>query len=217
MHFKLLAKVFIIFVVMTAIGIALQGIFHLELKTLKDWVLSFGLLAPIVYGILIFLGLIIPFNPLSDFALVIFAAYAFPPLHSITATLMANILAITFNYYFAYSFGQKILKKIFSDEDYQEIEKLIKKINYSLIITIRSIPSSTSIGFDAISYAAGIYKLPFIKFFLASMIPWGFITLVFFISTYILRGYHPALIFLPVAIFAFIPLTIVFLKKQNII
>lgn len=217
MHLKLFAKVFTMFLVMTTIGIALQGIFHLELKTLKDWVLSFGLLAPVVYGILIFLGLIIPFNPLSDFALVIFASYAFPPLHSITATLVANILAITFNYYFAYTFGEKILKKIFSPKDYQEIEKLIKKINYMLIITIRSIPSSTSIGFDAISYAAGIYKLPFLKFFLSSMLPWGSITIVFFVSTYILRGYHTALIFLPVVIFAFIPLIVILLKKRNII
>lgn len=213
---KLLIKLILGMLVITLLGFLLENFIGVDFNAVKGWVKSFGIFAPLAYSFLLYLGLIIPFNPLPDSALLIFAAFTFPPYSSIPATFLAHVLAICTNYYIGRQFGWKILKKITSQEDLQQIQLLTKKISLRLIIIIRFVPTATAIGFDAISYAAGLTQIPFKKLFLASIIPWTILNIAFFTSTHALKEISSYLFFIPALAFIGIPIVIIYLSRKKL-
>lgn len=213
---KLLIKLILWMFIITFLGFLLENIIGVDFNAVQNWVKSFGIFAPLAYSFLLYLGLTIPFNPLPDSALLVFAAFTFPPYFSIPATFLAQVLAICTNYYLGRKFGWKIIEKITSEEDLNSIKQLTKKISLRLIILIRFVPSATAIGFDVLSYAAALTQIPFKKLFWASIIPWTILNILFFISTYALKEISSYLFFIPALAIIGIPVLVIYLAKKQL-
>lgn len=212
---KLLIKFGTIILISLVINITLEKLFNINLKTLENWVLYFGIWAPAVYSFFLFLGLSVPFNPISDFLVVNLAAFLFPPYLAIPATLVAHLLALTTNYWIARKFGKRFVKLISTEKEREEIEKLTKEIHLPWIFGLRFFLPLTAVGIDIVSYAAGIAKLPFAKFMLVSLIPWTFYSVVYFLSTSYLKNISPILFFLPAAVLLALPVIFVTFRKKE--
>lgn len=212
---RLLLRFGLIFFLFFILSILVQQIFNINFESLEGWVASFGIMAPLIYLLLLTLGLTVPLNPISDFLLVNLAALIFPPLVAVLATFVAHILTITVNYLIARKFGGNVLSKIISKEEKTVIDKLSKEINLFWIFGLRFLLPLTAIGIDAVSYAAGFAKLPFERYFLASIIPWTILNVLYFYSTSFLKEKNPTLFFLPAVILITIPIGFWALHKKR--
>lgn len=190
-------KLALFFISIFLISLLLRKIFGLSLKNLEELVVSFGPLAPAIYSLLLFLGLSIPMNPISDYLLVNLAAYLFPAQVAIVATFFAHSLALSVNYLVARNLAGKILERFTSSKETSQILKLGKKISLAQIFWMRWVLPLTAVGIDIISYAAGVARLPFLKFYFVSIIPWTTINIIFFSATGYLKEREAILFFLP--------------------
>jgi uncharacterized membrane protein YdjX (TVP38/TMEM64 family) len=212
-----LLKIGLLFLLSVLISLSLQRFFHIGLSDIQDFVTSAGIWAPLVYALILFLGLSIPFNPISDSITVSIAALVFPPIVAILMTFVAHTIALTVNYWIAREFGLRILRRLLSKSEVKKIEDLGPRIHPGWIFGFRFLLPLNAIGFDFISYAAGIARMDFKKFFFSSIIPWTILSIAFFSSASLLREVNPGLIFLPIVILVVIP-SIYFAsrRKENI-
>lgn len=197
---KTVIKFLILFLVFGIVSFFVERLFHINLDSLKRLVLSFGPFAPVFYTLMLFLGLSVPLNPISDFLVVSLAAAIFPPEVAILATFCAQFLALTVNYWVARRFEHTILRKITSADETESIEKLSKKIRLSWIFALRFILPLTAIGIDLVSYAAGTARLNYKKFMIVSLIPWTLYNTIFFFSTDLAKQISSKLFFVPAII-----------------
>ncbi len=215
MRKKLFAKFLIVFLVAFIVSVLLQRIFQISLKDLETTVNSFGLLAPIAYSLILFLGLSVPFNPVSDYLTVNLAAFLFPPLVAITGTFIAHTLSLSVNYWIARRFGWRILSRLLSGEEGNYLADLAEKIRPSQIFWLRWLLPLTAVGIDFVSYAAGLADLNFLRFYLVSIIPWTIINVLFFSSTTFVIDRATILFFIPGIIIVATPLVVLYLSRQN--
>lgn len=213
---KFLLRLVFGILILTAISFTIEKAFGIGIDEVRNWLFSFGPLAPVIYGLLIYTCLVIPFNPISEYALVILASYIFPPHISILSSFIADIFVLITNYYLAKIIGRKILIKLLNQKDYDQTISLAKKINLPLIFSLRFIPSTTAVGIEVVSYAAALANIPFLKFFIWSIIPWTILSITFFTSSKFLQGYHPLLVFLPVLLLALVPILVVYLQRKKL-
>ncbi len=205
---KTVLKFIVIFIVFGLISFFVEKVFNINLDTLKDLVASFGDFAPVFYSVMLFLGLSVPLNPISDFLVVSLAALIFPPVTAVIATFFAHIMALTTNYWIARRFEHVVLRRITSADETESIEKLSKKIKPSWIFGLRFLLPLTAIGIDIVSYAAGTARINYKKFMLVSLIPWTFYSILFFFSTSLAKQISSKLFFVPAAIILAISLSI---------
>ncbi len=214
---KTLSKLLLIFSVSFFGSILIQQIFHIDIGTIRGLVAYFGPAAPIAYSGLLFLGLSVPFNPVSDLLLVTLASLIFPPILSVSATFVAHIAALTVNYWVGRRYLEAILQKLLSKSEVDKVEDLSRKINLRWILGLRFLLPLTAVGIDAVSYASGLARLPFFKFLIVSMIPWTVFKVLYFYSSSYLREINPALIVLPASILVGIPtLIFAFRRKETL-
>jgi len=209
-----LTKLVIIFVAIFSVGISAQQLFNINFDNLGSWINSFGIISPAIFSFLLFLGLSIPFNPLPDYLLVSLAAYLFTPYQAIAATFLAHTLAITVNFYFAQKLGAFFFKKLLNRKEEISVKKFSSQITLPRIFSMRFILPLTAIGIDVVSYASGIAKVSFLKFYIASIIPWTILSVIFFTSASYLKEISAGLILVPGIILAVISLSIVYLAKK---
>jgi len=215
MRKRLFVKFLVIFLFAFIFSVAVQNFFHIELSNLEILVKSFGILAPVAYSLILFLGLSVPFNPISDYLTVNLAAFLFPPLVAITGTFIAHTLALGANYWIARRFGWKILSRLLSGEEGNYLADLAEKIRPSQIFWLRWLLPLTAVGIDFISYAAGLANLNFLRFYLVSIIPWTIINTLFFSSTNFVIDRATILFFIPGIIIVATPLVVLYLSKQT--
>ena len=213
---KLFAKLFLIFLFTFILSLLLQANFNFNAYDIKRWVASFGYNAPIIYSLLLFLGLSVPFNPISDYLVVTLAAFLFSPPIAILATFLSHSLSLSTNYFLATKFGWPILKRITNKEESFYLKTLSHKITPVKIFGLRWLLPLTGIGIDFVSYAAGLAKIPFSKFFLSSIVPWTILNVLFFTATSYFFNFAPLLFFLPALILITIPLGIYYLFKNEL-
>lgn len=203
---KILGRIIVMLLSAIVLTFVLRKFANVNLEEVKNLIAPFGILAPIIYAFILTLGLTIPFNPVSDFLTVNAAAFLFSPITSIVATFIAHSASLTINYFLAKKFGDTILKKITSKKEAEYIEKYTKKLNLTEIFALRFVlPITQVLGIDVISYAAGIEKISFGKFFFASIIPWTILSTLYFYGTSYFKHYSIFLFFAPAAIIIFIP------------
>lgn len=174
-----LLKILLIFLLSVLISFSLQRYFHFGLKDVQDFVVSAGIWAPLAYTWILFLGLAVPFNPISDTITVTIAALVFPSWLAVLTTFVAQSFALSVNYWLSREYGVKILSKVLSKEEAKKIEDLKTKLHPGWIFGFRFLLPLNAVGFDFISYAAGIARMDFRKFYLASIVPWTLLSLTF--------------------------------------
>ncbi|GEM_PF-1799558 len=214
MRRSLAIKFSLIFFAVFVGSIIAQKIFGITIEDLKVTINSFGIFAPVAYAVILFFGLSVPFAPISDFLTVNLAAFFFPPMTSVIATFFAQAATLAFNYWVGRNFGDYFLKKILKESEAKKVESFIDQLSFRWIFGLRFLLPLTAIGIDAVSYASGIARLRFIKFFLVSLIPWTILNIAYFYSTSFFEGKSPVLFFLPAVVLIALPASFLFIKNK---
>lgn len=211
---KIFFKMVALFVIFFLTSMSLQNIFSIDLADIEKEVSSYGPIASLIYTAILFFGLTIPFNPISDTVVVLTAAIVFSPPVAIIATFIAHFTALTTNYFLSENFGWKIIRKFSKSSEEKQIENLAKHLTPRKIFALRFILPLTAIGIDVVSYAAAISKVNFKQFILASIIPWTILNIIFFTSASYLKNKSSVFVLIPVVVL--IPLSYllyIYLKK----
>ena len=215
MRKRLILNLILLYIALFSLGYLLQKTFNFTLQDLESLVSSFGIFAPFAYAVLLTLGLSVPMNPLPDYLLVNLAALLFTPQMAIIATFFAHSAALAINYFVARIFARGILKILANAVEFKNVEKLTRKIKIQVVFGMRFILPLTATGIDVVSYAAGFAKLPFAKFYVASIIPWSLISIIFFTATSAVKEQSIALFFIPGVVLVFASFSIFYLLKKR--
>ena len=168
-----------------------------------------GVFAPAAYAVVLFLGISVPFNPVSDLATVSVAALVFEPHVSIAATFVAHTAALIVNYTVARRFGSRVVRLLAGQRASEVVARVGDRLDARRVFAIRFLLPLTAIGIDVISYLSGLRRLNFARFYVASIVPWTIISVAFFYSTSLLREQSLVLFFLPAALLILVPVIVV--------
>jgi uncharacterized membrane protein YdjX (TVP38/TMEM64 family) len=217
MNKKLFIRIGIFLFLFYLITFFLTQRLDISIQEIQNFVLSFGVFSPITYSVILFLGLCVPFNPISDFLIINMGAILFPPFVAILFTFIAHSLAITVNYFVGKKYGKKILNKVITPENSKYLEKYFNKLTIKRLFLIRFfVPISSMFGADILSYISGMQRLPFLKYYAVSIIPWTSLTIIYFTVTSYLINRSIFLYFLPAIIIVIVPLILYYLYKFKI-
>lgn len=199
------------------ISFILSRVLNIGIDEIQLLVQSAGIFTPIVFSILIFLGLTVPLNPISDFFLINIGVILFPPYVAIICTFIAHSLAVTVNYLVGRKYGQKVLDKVVTEESSKYLDKYLKKLTIKKLFIIRFIvPLATIFGADIVSYVSGMRRLPFLKYFLVSIIPWTILNVIYYTFSSYLINVSIFLYFIPVILIVTIPLGLIFISRKKV-
>ena len=196
-------------------GAIAQRRFELSAADIERGIQAAGPLASAAYAALLVAGFTGPFNPLSDVLVVGAAALLFPPLVSITATFAAQSIALAVNYFLARRYGDRVVRLLRSARTQEFLERIGRRLSYRLIFGLRFLLPLTAIGVDVVSYLAGLRKLEFTRFYLASIVPWTILSVAYFTSTALLRAYSAVLALLPAVVLIAVPGTAAWLWRRR--
>lgn len=166
---------------------------------MESWIDGAGVLAPITYAVVLFLGLTIPFNPVSDLLTVTVAALLLDPWVAILATFAAQAASISLNYRLARWYGPGIMRRL-KKRNVPLVARIERHITLKTVFLFRFALPLTGIGVDFISYLSGIRRLRFAPFFAATMVPWTLLSVIYFVSAGMLREVSPGLVLVPALI-----------------
>lgn len=194
--------------VILAVSLIAQRYIDFNRDDIEEAVDAAGVLAPALYAIVLFLGLSVPFNPVSDLATVSVAALVFEPHVSVAATFAAHSSALVVNYTVARRFGSRVVRLLAGQRASEVVARVGNRLDARRVFAIRFLLPLTAIGIDVVSYLSGLRRLNFARFYVASIIPWTIISVIFFYSTSFLREQSLVLFFLPAALLVLVPLLI---------
>lgn len=188
--------------------------FELTFDQIESIVNSVNVFAPLVYALVLFCGLVIPFNPISDLITVNVAAFLFKPEISILATFLAHTGSLVVNYIVARIFGEKIIRLLARKEVSTFFDKYGDRITPKSIFYLRFLLPITAIGIDVVTYLAAMKHIRFSTFYFVSIIPWTLISIIYFYSTNFLKNQSIMLFFIPAVLLILIPSTVVLWRRR---
>ncbi|WP_282033390.1 TVP38/TMEM64 family protein [Metabacillus indicus] len=136
---------------------------NLQPKTIKDWMLSFGAAAPLLYIVLYSVRPLILF-PASVMSLA--GGLAFGPYLGTLYTLAGATIGAVVAYLAAGTFKLDMFRKP-ENQRMKTLKKQLEQNGFIYVLILRLIPI---VHFDAISYAAGISKVRLLPFAAATFI-----------------------------------------------
>jgi uncharacterized membrane protein YdjX (TVP38/TMEM64 family) len=200
--------------VLLLVVIVLQATLRVSVQDIEDAVAAAGVFGPIAYGIVLFFGLSVPFNPVSDVATVNVAALVFSPEVSIVATFIAQTASLAVNYTVARRYGSVGLRLITGRGEIGIVTRLGDRMGYGTVFVTRFMLPLTAIGVDFISYLAGMRRMSFLPFMVVSLVPWTLMSVVYFYSTSYLKDRSLVLFFLPAVVLIVGPSLLVYLWRR---
>ncbi|MGA9232910.1 MAG: TVP38/TMEM64 family protein [Exiguobacterium oxidotolerans] len=129
---------------------------------IKEWILSFGMWAPILY---IFLYTVRPLIFFPASVLSITGGLAFGALMGTVYTVIGATLGAVVAFLVAKKLGKGVIKNGAGKVD--QIQQQLEKNGFIYVLIFRLLPI---FNFDLISYAAGLSKVRLLPFFLATLI-----------------------------------------------
>ena len=129
---------------------------------IKNYVLSFGVYAPLIY---IILFTIVPLTLFPDSILAIAGGMIFGIVNGAIYTMIGAVCGASLSFYLSRTFGQTILKSLLGKHSILPLEKFKSK-GFIFILILRLIPL---IPFDIISYSAGLSEIKYKDFILATV------------------------------------------------
>ena len=190
-------RVLLLVAAVAAIAFVLQRVLGITVDDIEETVRGAGLFAPAVYAVVLFLGLSVPLNPVSDFATVNVAALVFDPGVSVAATFAAHTMALTVNYVVGRAYGPAVLARVAPEGGPQAFERFGRRFSLRTVFALRFVLPLTAIGIDFVSYFSGMRRLGFARFYVASIVPWSVFSVVYFYSTAYLRDRSLLLFLVP--------------------
>lgn len=183
-----------------------RSVFDVNAEDLRNWILSFGLWAPLVYIIAYTIRPLI-FFPAS--VLSIAGGLAFGAWMGTLYTIIGATLGAALSFVVAKTVGKSLVKKQWTGNA-AKIQTQMEQNGFLYVLLFRLIPV---INFDLVSYLAAIAKVRFVPFALATLI--GIIPGTFaynFLGSSFVSG-NPQIIAAAVAVF--IVLTVVPILIRN--
>ncbi len=183
-----------------------RSVFDVNAEGLRNWILSFGLWAPLVYIIAYTIRPLI-FFPAS--VLSIAGGLAFGAWMGTLYTIIGATLGAALSFVVAKTVGKSLVKKQWTGNA-AKIQTQMEQNGFLYVLLFRLIPV---INFDLVSYLAAIAKVRFVPFVLATLI--GIIPGTFaynFLGSSFVSG-NPQIIAAAVAVF--IVLTVVPILIRN--
>ncbi len=183
-----------------------RSVFDVNAEGLRNWILSFGLWAPLVYIIAYTIRPLI-FFPAS--VLSIAGGLAFGAWMGTLYTIIGATLGAALSFVVAKTVGKSLVKKQWTGNA-AKIQTQMEQNGFLYVLLFRLIPV---INFDLVSYLAAIAKVRFVPFVLATLI--GIIPGTFaynFLGSSFVSG-NPQIIAAAVAVF--IVLTVVSILIRN--
>ncbi|GGJ81400.1 putative membrane protein YdjX (TVP38/TMEM64 family) [Anoxybacillus voinovskiensis] len=155
-------KIFVAFIVVGGIIWVNQHI-HMKPQTIRAWILSFGVLAPLV-----FIGLytVRPFLFFPASILSLAAGLAFGAWWGTIFTVIGATLGASLSFLVAKKFGERVIHESWKKKTIK-LQAQLKKNGFMYVLLLRLIPI---FPFDFISYLAGIVNVKFTHFLFATWI-----------------------------------------------
>ncbi|CEI73181.1 MULTISPECIES: TVP38/TMEM64 family protein [Romboutsia] len=135
---------------------------NVDIYTIKEYVKTFGVLAPLIYIVMFSL---VPLTFFPDSVLAISAGLIFGFSKGYIYTTIGALIGASIAFFIARYLGKEIIKRKSSDK-LEKIERLIEKNGFYIIFLLRLIPL---FPFDVISYGAGITNVKYKDFILATL------------------------------------------------
>ena len=135
----------------------------LDLESLKKYILSFGVWAPIVSFILMILQSIVA--PLPAFVITFANAALFGWVKGAILSWTSAMAGAALCFYIARFLGRDTVEKLTSKFALDSIDEFFEKYGKHTILIARLLPF---ISFDIVSYAAGLTSMSFVSFFIAT-------------------------------------------------
>lgn len=130
---------------------------------IRDYIVQFGWLAPVVYIVLFTVRPLILF-PTS--VLSVAGGLAFGTLPGVVYTVIGATLSALVAYYVAVRYGDRFLSH-FESDGYEKIQHKIEEDGFFYVLILRLIPL---VNFDLVSYASGLAKVKRPAYILATMV-----------------------------------------------
>lgn len=160
-----LLKHFISIVFVIIFILIVYKIFKMDIgiSDIKDYVSSFKAFAPIIYIIMFAL---VPLTLFPDSILAISGGLLFGLYKGYIYTAIGALIGATISFYISKKLGRNIVKK-FTKDKLDNIENIINNNGFYIIFLLRLIPL---FPFDVISYGAGLTKVKYKDFILATFL-----------------------------------------------
>ena len=135
----------------------------LDLDSLKEYILSFGVWAPIISFILMILQSIAA--PLPAFLITFANAALFGWLKGAILSWSSAMVGAAVCFFIAKYLGRDVVEKLTSKFAIESVDSFFDKYGKHTILIARLLPF---MSFDLVSYAAGLTSMSFISFFVAT-------------------------------------------------
>lgn len=167
MKIGVIVLVLMIYFFVTPIKVMInQMIFYLsnlDLDSLKQYILSYGALAPIISFILMLVQSVAA--PLPAFLITFSNAALFGWVWGAVLSWSSAMAGAALCFFIAKFLGRDVVEKLTSKYAIDSIDKFFDKYGKYTILVCRLLPF---ISFDIVSYAAGLTSMEFLPFFIAT-------------------------------------------------
>jgi|SRR3989344_4999545 len=136
-----------------------------DLSETTQFITSFGDYSWVIYIFAIIFEVIIV--PIPSLALNITAASYFGPFMAAIMTICATMIGASIAYYIAKYFGHGYIDEMIGEKNKQKFHKNTEKYGHYVLFVLRINPLTSS---DAFNYVAGLFAVPFWRFFLSTLI-----------------------------------------------
>lgn len=135
----------------------------LDIEAIKAYILSFGLLAPLVsFLLMVFQAILAPLPAfLITFANAALFGWVYGALLSWSSAMVGALLC----FYIAKFLGREVVEKLTSKIALKSVDTFFEKHGVYAILIARLLPF---ISFDIVSYAAGLTRMPLRSFLIAT-------------------------------------------------
>lgn len=155
----------------------------LDVENIKEYILSFGLLAPLVsFGLMVFQSII---APLPAFLITFANAALFGWVYGALLSWLSAMVGAVICFYIAKFLGRDVVEKLTSKMALQSVDAFFEKHGVYAILIARLLPF---ISFDIVSYAAGLTRMKLGSFIIATGIGQLPATLVYSYAGEMLSG-----------------------------
>lgn len=169
-----------------------------EIQSIKDYILSFGALAPVIsFLLMVFQSLI---APLPAFLITFANATLFGWVYGAMLSWFSAMVGAILCFYIAKFLGRDIVEKLTSKAALQSVDGFFEKHGRYAILIARLLPF---ISFDIISYAAGLTKMKTRDFIIATGLGQLPATLIYSYAGEMLSGGSKMIVYALLIIFAF--------------
>lgn len=137
----------------------------ISLDKLQSFAQSFGIFGPIVIVLYIAVSHILA--PLAGTPAIVLGVLMFGVFKTVFYLYLASIISSVVNFYISRKFGRKLVLRFVGKRSMTKIDEFINLFGTKLLIISRLLGFSV---FELISYAAGLTKMSFKKYFVITLI-----------------------------------------------